>query len=68
MTSLAPLAPLRGEGPGVRDLHETAILGECGDIQYAAPSSPTLLPRKAGGEGSQGFCVMEQTPIEGHEP
>lgn len=66
-TSRAPLAALRGERPGVRGLHGTAIHGECGGIQTAAPSSPALLPCKAEGEESQGFRVVKQPSSEGHE-
>jgi hypothetical protein len=46
----APLAPLRGEGLGVRGLRES------GFVAALSPSSPTLLPR--GGEGSQSVLWM----------
>jgi len=47
---LAPLAPLRGEGLGVRGLREL------GFVAASAPSSPALLPRR--GEGSQSVLWM----------
>ncbi len=50
---LAPLAPLRGEGPGVRGFPPEHIRRSFRQAQLQAPSSPALLPRKAGGEGSQ---------------
>ena len=53
---LAPLAPFRGEGPGVRGFDERDRNPKF--YSYPAPSSPALLPRKAGGEGSQrGSCA-----------
>ena len=47
---LAPLAPFRGEGLGVRGLRKS------GFVAASAPSSPTLLP--SGGEGSHSVLWM----------
>jgi hypothetical protein len=52
--NLAPLAPLRGEGPGVRGRRASkSVIANRSISGRYAPSSPALLPRKAGGEGSQ---------------
>jgi hypothetical protein len=53
-SDLAPLAPLRGEGLGVRGFERVSLhcIERCA-LARCAPSSPALLPRKAGGEGSQ---------------
>jgi hypothetical protein len=58
-SDLAPLAPLRGEGLGVRGFERASVpcIERCA-LARCAPSSPALLPHKAGGEGSQSLRFL----------
>jgi hypothetical protein len=58
-SDLAPLAPLRGEGLGERGFERVSLhcIVRCA-LARCAPSSPALLPRKAGGEGSQSLGFL----------